>query len=63
MDPFSYLSVLISIILALGITRRLGGFAAVPELSTVAVSVLLFCIIALQVVRRSRGSKARSLNR
>ena len=66
MDPFSYLSVLISIILALGITRLLGGFAAVPEPSTVAVSVLLFCIIALQSgppLARLKGAQSKSVIR
>jgi hypothetical protein len=30
----------------------IADVAAVPEPSTIAVSVLLFCVIALQVVRR-----------
>ena len=47
MDPFSYLSVLISIILALGMTRVLAG---VDEMLQARSRRRLYCVRAIWIV-------------
>jgi len=67
MDPFSYLSVLISIILALGMTRVLAGVGEMPQVHTHrriywvhavwVVNLLVYLVVAWWIFYRWRNQQ------